>query len=75
VVALKGKREDGWPRVVCGHTATRHLPPEVSSRAVELDDDVWAGADVCTIDAGAGMGGFLTAIELPAAKVYESRRR
>ena len=31
------------------------------------------GENVCVIDTGCGKGGFLTVLELPAVKVYESR--
>ncbi len=60
-------------RVVCGHTSTDHLPPELSSFTPEDPTDMWAGEAVFVIDTGCGKGGFLTALELPAVKVYESR--
>ncbi len=61
-------------RVVVGHTATKELPPELSSYTVDDPTDLWAGPAVFAIDTGAGKrDGFLTALELPAAKVYESR--
>jgi serine/threonine protein phosphatase 1 len=60
-------------RVVCGHTATENLPPELSSFTPEDPLDMWVGENVCVIDTGCGKGGFLTALELPAMKVYESR--
>jgi serine/threonine protein phosphatase 1 len=60
-------------RVVCGHTATENLPPELSSFTPEDPLDMWVGENVCVIDTGCGKGGFLTILELPAMKVYESR--
>ncbi len=60
-------------RVVCGHTSTDCLPPELSSFTPEDPLDMWAGEAVLVIDTGCGKGGFLTAVELPAVKVYESR--
>jgi serine/threonine protein phosphatase 1 len=60
-------------RVVCGHTATENLPPELSSFTPEDPLDMWVGENVCVIDTGCGKGGFLTILELPAVKVYESR--
>lgn len=60
-------------RVVCGHTATENLPPELSSFTPEDPLDMWVGENVCVIDTGCGKGGFLTVLELPAMKTYESR--
>jgi serine/threonine protein phosphatase 1 len=60
-------------RVVVGHTATELLPPELSSYTPEDPADMWAGESVLAIDTGCGMGGFLTIVELPSLKVYESR--
>jgi serine/threonine protein phosphatase 1 len=60
-------------RVVCGHTATENLPPELSSFTPEDPLDMWVGENVCVIDTGCGKGGFLTVLELPTVKVYESR--
>jgi serine/threonine protein phosphatase 1 len=65
---------DGKP-AVCGHTVTRTLPQELS-RYTEQDpsDLFWAGRSAFLIDTGAGKpGGFLTALELPARRVWESR--
>ena len=55
------------------HTATAYLPPELSSYTPEDPLDIWAGPCCVGLDTGAGKGGFLTAIELPAMRVYESR--
>lgn len=59
--------------VVVGHTKTNTLPPELSSHTPDDPTDLWAGPSVTAIDTGAGSGGFLTALELPAKRVYESR--
>ena len=60
-------------RVVCGHTSTEHLPPELSSFTPEDPTDMWVNGSVLAIDTGCGKGGFLTAVELPEVRVYESR--
>jgi serine/threonine protein phosphatase 1 len=60
-------------RVVFGHTNTDLLPPELSSYTPEDPKDLWAYENVIGIDTGCGRGGFLTALELPALKAYESR--
>lgn len=60
-------------RVICGHTSTENLPPELSSFTPEDPLDMWMGENVCVIDTGCGKGGFLTVLELPSMKVYESR--
>jgi serine/threonine protein phosphatase 1 len=59
--------------VVFGHTATAYLPPELSTYTPEDPLDVWAGPCCVGLDTGAGKGGFLTAVELPSMRVYESR--
>jgi serine/threonine protein phosphatase 1 len=59
--------------VICGHTMTRTLPPEISSYTPDDPDDLWAGEAVFAIDTGCGKGGFLTCVELPELLVYESR--
>ena len=59
--------------VVFGHTATEYLPPELSSYTPEDPTDLWAGPCTVGLDTGCGKGGFLTALELPAMRVYESR--
>lgn len=60
--------------VVVGHTVTRLLPPELSQYTPEDPDDLfWAGGSTYAIDTGAGKDGFLTALELPSGRVYESR--
>ena len=59
--------------VVVGHTATNVLPPELSGFTPEDPDDLWVRDPVWAIDTGCGRGGFLTAVELPARRVWESR--
>jgi serine/threonine protein phosphatase 1 len=59
--------------VVFGHTRTEFLPQELSQYTPEDPTDLWAGDNVVGIDTGCGSGGFLTALELPAMRVYESR--
>jgi serine/threonine protein phosphatase 1 len=59
--------------VVFGHTATAYLPPELSTYTPQDPLDIWAGPCCVGLDTGAGKGGFLTALELPAMRVYESR--
>jgi len=77
--ALLWLRDDDFFRnyrgklVVFGHTATAFLPPELSTYTPEDPLDVWAGPCCVGLDTGAGKGGFLTALELPAMHVYESR--
>jgi serine/threonine protein phosphatase 1 len=56
-----------------GHTATETLPHELSQHTPADPKDLWAGENVVAIDTGAGKGGFLTALELPALRVWESR--
>jgi serine/threonine protein phosphatase 1 len=59
--------------VIFGHTGTQFLPPELSGYTPDDPDDLWAGENCCGLDTGCGKGGFLTALELPARNVYESR--
>jgi serine/threonine protein phosphatase 1 len=59
--------------VVFGHTRTEFLPEELSEYTPEDPTDLWAGPCCIGIDTGAGCAGFLTACELPAGHVYESR--
>ena len=63
-------------RLVFGHTPTTELPVDhLGPVAKWFDDpgDIWIRGDLIGIDTGAGKGGFLSAIELPKGKVYESR--
>lgn len=66
-------REYRGKLVVFGHTRTEFLPQELSGYTPEDPTDLWAGENVIGIDTGSGSGGFLTAVELPAMNVYESR--
>ena len=59
--------------VVFGHTATQYLPIELSTYTPEDPTDIWAGPRVIGLDTGSGKGGFLTGLELPEGRVYESR--
>lgn len=59
--------------VVVGHTSTDNLPPDLSSFTPEDPLDMWVGENVIVTDTGCGKGGFLTCVELPARRVYESR--
>ena len=59
--------------VVVGHTGTALLPPDLSDFTPNDPSDLWYGPAVIGIDTGAGKRGFLTALELPAGIVYESR--
>lgn len=63
-------------RVVFGHTPVELLPLDhLGFLASLLDDpyDVWKRGHLVGVDTGCGKGGFLSAIELPRGKVYESR--
>ncbi|CAN5682365.1 metallophosphoesterase family protein [soil metagenome] len=59
--------------VVFGHTTTRTLPNELSTHTPDDPTDLWAGPACVGLDTACGKGGFLTAFELPAQRVYESR--
>jgi serine/threonine protein phosphatase 1 len=63
-------------RLVFGHTVTAELPVDHLNWFQKiLDDkaDVWFRGDLVGVDTGCGKGGFLSAVELPSLKVYESR--
>ncbi|MES1172379.1 MAG: metallophosphoesterase family protein [Bacteroidota bacterium] len=60
-------------RVVFGHTPTEFLPQELSSYTPEDPTDLFMGENVVGVDTGCGAGGFLTGVELPDLRVYESR--
>lgn len=60
-------------RVVVGHTRTHSLPPGLSEHTPDDPSDLFRHGSVFGIDTGSGNGGFLTALELPAETVYESR--
>lgn len=62
-------------RVVCGHTATLDLPQELSMYTPDDPSDIWMTQNVCAIDTKCGKtDGFLSALELPTLRVYESRK-
>lgn len=60
-------------RVVFGHTPTDRLPEELSTHTPDDPADMWLRDPLMAIDTRCGMGGYLTALELPAVRVYESR--
>jgi serine/threonine protein phosphatase 1 len=67
-------REYEGKLIIFGHTGTEFLPPELSGYTPDDPADLWAGECCIGVDTGAGKeGGFLTAVELPAKRVYESR--
>ena len=63
-------------RLCFGHTISSELPVDhLSWFGKILDDpsDVWFRGDLVGLDTACGKGGYLSAIELPSAKVYASR--
>jgi serine/threonine protein phosphatase 1 len=60
-------------RVVFGHTPVKRLPQGESTHTPEDGLDVYVTESLAGLDTGAGMGGFLSAIELPAGRVFDSR--
>lgn len=60
-------------RVVFGHTPTQFLPQELSSYTPEDSTDLFLGEYVVGTDTKCGLGGFLSAVELPLLRVHESR--
>ncbi len=75
------REDDFWTgysgkKVVFGHTVTSHLPNDHLNFLEKFFDDkkdVWFRGDLIGIDTGCGKDGFLSAVELPDLKVYESR--
>jgi serine/threonine protein phosphatase 1 len=59
--------------VVVGHISTRSLPHGLSEHTPDDPTDLFRHGNVFGLDTGSGTGGFLTALELPTAAVYESR--
>ncbi len=62
--------------VVFGHTTVTDLPLDHIGPVGRLFDDphdVWRRGDLVGLDTGCGKGGFLSAIELPSRRIYESR--
>ena len=76
---LAWRRTDDFTRnyrgkkVLFGHTPVNLLPPELSTYTPDDPSDIWESEHVIGLDTGCGRDGFLTAIELPAMRVYESR--
>ncbi|MBN1774213.1 MAG: serine/threonine protein phosphatase [Deltaproteobacteria bacterium] len=61
-------------RVVCGHTATAQLPQELSTHTPDDPTDTWIHGDVIVVDTKCGKrDGYLSAVELPGLRIYESR--
>ena len=63
-------------RLVFGHTPTMILPNDHLNWLQQIfddDKDVWFRDNLIGIDTACGKGGFLSAVELPRRKVYESR--
>jgi len=66
-------REYRGKRVVFGHTLTSALAEEMPE-GIQCDGlGVWCLGDAIGIDTGCGHGGYLTALELPAMNIYDSR--
>jgi serine/threonine protein phosphatase 1 len=60
-------------KVVFGHTPVTLLPADLSVFTPEDPSDAWVNESVVGLDTGCGLGGFLSAIELPSMRVSESR--
>jgi serine/threonine protein phosphatase 1 len=81
VAMLWTRNSDFWVqyegKTLCfGHTPVDVLPNDHLTwlqQIFDKKDDVWKRGDLLGIDTGAGKGGFLSAVELPRRKVYESR--
>ena len=71
--SCRRERDYRGKRVVFGHTSTERLPQEISGYTPGDGKDVFVGECLVGIDTGCGRGGFLSAVELPGLKVYESR--
>ena len=59
--------------VVVGHTPTKYLAESGGEHAPADAAEVQGSPYSHLIDTGAGQGGFLTALELPAMRLYDSR--
>jgi serine/threonine protein phosphatase 1 len=59
--------------VVVGHTPTKYLADSSDENVPADAVEVQGSPYVHLIDTGCGQGGFLTAIELPAMRLYDSR--
>jgi serine/threonine protein phosphatase 1 len=60
-------------KVVFGHTPVSLLPLDLSIFTPDDPSDAWVNESVVGLDTGSGLGGFLSALELPAMRVFESR--
>ena len=63
-------------RVVFGHTPVSDLPDVPRGEGPSPFEDpreVWVRGDLVGIDTGSGKGGTLSAVELPACRVYDAR--
>lgn len=60
-------------RVVFGHTPVKRLPQEQSVNTPSDALDVYLTDSLVGLDTGAGMGGFLSAIQLPSCRIVDSR--
>jgi len=66
-------QEYAGKRVVFGHTPVKRLPQEQSAHTPDDPLDVYLTPSLVGLDTGAGMGGFLSAIELPEGRVLDAR--
>ena len=81
VAMLWTRNSDFWVqyegKTVCfGHTTVDTLPNDHLTwlqQIFDKKDDVWKRGTLVGVDTGSGKGGFLSAVELPRKKVYESR--
>jgi len=60
-------------RILFGHTPVKLLPPELSDYTPDDPSDMWKSDSAIGLDTGCGKHGFLSAIELPSLRVFESR--
>lgn len=59
--------------VVFGHTDTSSLPADGVASTPDHVREVWRRGDLIGVDTGCGRSGFLSCIELPLGRVYDSR--
>jgi serine/threonine protein phosphatase 1 len=60
-------------RIVFGHTPVARLPQELSKFTPADPVDVFLTESLAGLDTGAGLGGFVSSIELPSLVVRDSR--
>lgn len=70
-----GGKGHGGERVLVGHTRTEGLRQSLSEYTPDDPTDLYQRGSVFALDTGSGSGGFLTPLELPAVRVYDSRDR